>query len=246
MTLYGLDALLEQIQIEAKVLGLTLEQALSEKSRELSLRVFLRCIPNETIKTARIAEFIAESLGHPPHPEIVEKVTREQRGAALCDAEYLDLESKQLGRCALCGVPLTPSARPHVDHIIPVALGGKSDSENYQLLCLQCNQGKSKLIGWVMGAPFLEEGQSYRLRYCVLTRDQAQCTESSCGHTSRHTTLETLPMIPVQRGGRWIFDNLRTLCSEHADLRRKKWKSEALTGLRNRQFGAFSPHWSPT
>ncbi|TQF12751.1 HNH endonuclease [Myxococcus llanfairpwllgwyngyllgogerychwyrndrobwllllantysiliogogogochensis] len=241
-----IETLLNEIKTESAVLGISLEHALTEKARELSLRVFLRCLPNDTIKTSRIAEFIAESLGREPSSALIEKVSTEQRGSVLEEAEYLELESSQLGRCALCGVTLTPSARPRVDHIVPVALGGKSNLTNYQLLCHQCNQGKSKLIGWIMGAPFLDEGQSYKLRYCVLTRDSAKCTDDDCTNTSRHSLLEILPIIPVQRGGRWIFDNLRTLCTEHAEAYRKGWKTEALAHFQSRKFGGFNNRWRTT
>lgn len=55
--------------------------------------------------------------------------------------------------CALCGMPLDKSLKyPHpmstsIDHIIPVALGGKSTMDNLQATHLVCNKEKgTKLL----------------------------------------------------------------------------------------------------
>lgn len=42
----------------------------------------------------------------------------------------------QKGQCVYCRQPLIKS---HLDHIIPLALGGSGHDENYQLLCPPCN-----------------------------------------------------------------------------------------------------------
>ena len=48
-------------------------------------------------------------------------------------------------KCVLCGAaPEVDSAvRLHVDHIIPRSKGGSNDISNLQLLCAECNLGKS-------------------------------------------------------------------------------------------------------
>src|SRR5207253_1406009 len=96
------------------------------------------------------------------------------------------------GRCALCGCFLVPAVAPQVDHIIPVALRGRSEMSNYQLLCQRCNLGKRKLIGWIMGAPFLYDlgrPPSLRLRYCALARTRGSCEHQPCSATSRSAEL---------------------------------------------------------
>jgi 5-methylcytosine-specific restriction endonuclease McrA len=50
--------------------------------------------------------------------------------------------AKQNGLCACCGKPL--GDKYHVDHIMPLALGGRNIPENIQLLLGPCNQRKSK------------------------------------------------------------------------------------------------------
>lgn len=237
-----IDELLERIRIHCTELGLGLEDALAEKAAELEIRAFLRCIPHSDLKSAQLHFFLEELLGKAPTPELMERVLREGRGPSLDDDEYLRLEQTQRGRCALCGELLVPSVRPQVDHIVPVALGGKSNSSNYQLLCQQCNLGKSKLIGWVMGAPFFDEGYSCKLKYCVLTRYRGCCTAPDCLHSAKTTKIEVLTIVPVQRGGRIIFDNLRTLCFEHAAVQKRAWLGEATTRLRSIASGGS---WSP-
>ena len=55
------------------------------------------------------------------------------------------LFDSQLGRCAnaYCGISLKDGC--HVDHIMPVALGGDNDLRNLQFLCPDCNFRKNKL-----------------------------------------------------------------------------------------------------
>lgn len=47
------------------------------------------------------------------------------------------------GRCAHCGKPMYFSGNFTVDHIVPLAKGGKNEIENYVPLCFSCNKEKS-------------------------------------------------------------------------------------------------------
>lgn len=47
-------------------------------------------------------------------------------------------------RCVLCGTT-SNRARLEVDHIIPVAKGGRNEPENLQVLCATCNKGKGAM-----------------------------------------------------------------------------------------------------
>jgi hypothetical protein len=47
--------------------------------------------------------------------------------------------------CRLCGAR-PPTAKLHVDHIKPWSSGGETVVENLQILCEQCNIGKSDLV----------------------------------------------------------------------------------------------------
>lgn len=46
----------------------------------------------------------------------------------------------QKGKCVICFCAI--SGGYHVDHIMPIALGGNSDKQNLQLLCPPCNIAK--------------------------------------------------------------------------------------------------------
>lgn len=210
-----------------KALQLSIDEAIDEKASELTLRHFLLCLPNGRLKAEQIPAFLTEVLGEKPSLQFVERVSYAVRGPRISEDDYLAIEREQNGRCALCGSVLGGKAGAHVDHIMPVALHGKSEVENYQLLCAECNLGKSKMPGWILSAPYLREGITPRMKYCVLTRFHGRCCVSTCSATARLTELELVPRIPVQRGGRPIFDNLEALCREHADERRHVWLKDA-------------------
>lgn len=49
----------------------------------------------------------------------------------------------QRGKCACCGEPL--GADYHLDHIMPLALGGSNTDDNAQLLRARCNLQKNAM-----------------------------------------------------------------------------------------------------
>jgi 5-methylcytosine-specific restriction endonuclease McrA len=51
------------------------------------------------------------------------------------------LYKSQRGKCVCCGLPLGDDY--HIDHIIPLSLGGRNDDTNVQLLRKRCNLQKS-------------------------------------------------------------------------------------------------------
>jgi 5-methylcytosine-specific restriction endonuclease McrA len=52
--------------------------------------------------------------------------------------------SRDDSRCTRCGAtPQTHGVSLHVDHIVPVSMGGKTELANLQTLCAPCNLGKS-------------------------------------------------------------------------------------------------------
>lgn len=66
---------------------------------------------------------------------------RQKAGGSYKAADILDLQRLQRGRCAACVRPLGRGY--HVDHVQPLARGGRNDKKNLQLLCPSCNQTKS-------------------------------------------------------------------------------------------------------
>ena len=46
-------------------------------------------------------------------------------------------------RCQMCGISAKDGATLEIDHITPISKGGSNDPENLQVLCRDCNAGKS-------------------------------------------------------------------------------------------------------
>ena len=46
-------------------------------------------------------------------------------------------------RCQMCGVTAKDGATLEIDHVTPVSKGGSNDADNLQVLCRDCNIGKS-------------------------------------------------------------------------------------------------------
>lgn len=61
-------------------------------------------------------------------------------GGSYTDKEISDLMRKQKNRCPVCGVGI--SSKYHIDHVMPLALGGTNFINNIQLLCPPCNLSK--------------------------------------------------------------------------------------------------------
>jgi 5-methylcytosine-specific restriction endonuclease McrA len=80
------------------------------------------------------------------NPEYVNAKTREyrarKRGAQgkHTAADVKALMKTQKCMCAVCRIDITDAY--HVDHIMPLVLGGSNDRTNLQLLCPSCNTSK--------------------------------------------------------------------------------------------------------
>jgi 5-methylcytosine-specific restriction protein A len=70
-------------------------------------------------------------------------MTDPARRRSLSTRERLDLFLAARGQCQHCGWALTPGKRWEVDHVIPLALGGRDQVDNMQVLCAPCHGGKT-------------------------------------------------------------------------------------------------------
>ncbi len=59
------------------------------------------------------------------------------------DSLRYDILKRDHFRCVLCGRTANDGVKLQVDHIIPIAKGGKTEKENLRTLCENCNFGKS-------------------------------------------------------------------------------------------------------
>lgn len=78
------------------------------------------------------------------NPDKVREFTARRAGRKLGRLQYGTipaLRKLQRNKCAICKASI--ASQYHVDHIVPLALGGKHDRANIQLLCPPCNLAKS-------------------------------------------------------------------------------------------------------
>ena len=67
---------------------------------------------------------------------------RVERGKMTPSMRY-DVLKRDGFRCVLCGKNTNDGIKLHVDHILPIAKGGKTEFSNLRTLCNICNSGKS-------------------------------------------------------------------------------------------------------
>ncbi len=82
-----------------------------------------------------------------PHQVKADNAARNNRirgyGGRITRAEVLALHEKQSGECAACHKRI--GLNYHLDHIMPLALGGEHRIENAQILCPNCNMKKGAM-----------------------------------------------------------------------------------------------------
>ena len=61
----------------------------------------------------------------------------------MTDSLRYDIMRRDGFRCQLCGSTAQDGVKLHVDHVIPVSKGGKTELPNLRTLCERCNLGKS-------------------------------------------------------------------------------------------------------
>ena len=61
----------------------------------------------------------------------------------MSDSLRYDVLKRDNFRCTICGRTAADGIKLHVDHIMPIAKGGKTEMNNLRTLCNQCNSGKS-------------------------------------------------------------------------------------------------------
>lgn len=84
---------------------------------------------------------IYEEPSHPnAAPPAKEAIARER--AKMTSAIRYDAIRRDGYRCRACGFSVQDGAHLHVDHIVAVANGGKTEMKNLQTLCTVCNLGK--------------------------------------------------------------------------------------------------------
>lgn len=73
--------------------------------------------------------------------DVNRRARKKNNGGKLSIGVTPKLLTHQRGKCAVCKINLKKTGF-HLDHIIPLSLGGKNTDSNIQLTCPNCNQKK--------------------------------------------------------------------------------------------------------
>ena len=94
---------------------------------------------NQTYTTEDVEGFVNQSYALEK-----ERETKEYQRKILTPSLRYDILKRDNFKCVICGrTPKRDGITLHVDHIIPVSKGGKTEPENLRTLCSICNLGKS-------------------------------------------------------------------------------------------------------
>lgn len=70
----------------------------------------------------------------------------ESERAKMSDSLRYKVFQRDSFKCKICGATTADGVKLHVDHIIPVSKGGRTEFNNLQVLCERCNIGKSNKL----------------------------------------------------------------------------------------------------
>ena len=151
-----------------------------------------------------------------------DKNTKKDGWSKLHYTEKNRLLVNQNLRCKVCGSKFIINEdrknmnRPELDHIIPFALGGNNE-ENTRIICKQCNISKGTNLSFVnenivsMNYFINKHYNKNKIIYWCFERDESRCTEKGCLNTSKNTKLY---VKKIHQYGRFIYDNLKTVCEQ--------------------------------
>lgn len=71
-----------------------------------------------------------------------QKIFAKEQRSLMSDSLRYDVMKRDGFRCVLCGATVADGAKLHVDHIMSIAKGGKTEMSNLRTLCDRCNLGK--------------------------------------------------------------------------------------------------------
>lgn len=80
------------------------------------------------------------------HPEMHKAIVHKRRalkkksGGSFTAEEVRSMLKRQRGKCLVCKVDISKAY--HIDHVMPLVLGGSNGISNIQLLCPHCNLSK--------------------------------------------------------------------------------------------------------
>lgn len=113
----------------------------ANRERRKAYHAKWRAVP---VNRAKVRASSAKSKAANPEARRIQDHTRRARkrgaGGKLSKGLAARLFAMQRGKCACCGKPLGKNY--HLDHVMPLKLGGTNTDNNIQLLLSMCNQHK--------------------------------------------------------------------------------------------------------
>ena len=230
------------MELWQKLSGQPREAIIHELESHLATRIFFMLLGevSEVANYDALERRLAEALGS-PSDEIGDLAKELARTLActdhvtarknLSEIPYpfrAKLRAKCGNRCSICGWdfasgPVPPRVEahcvPHLDHRVPIRIGGDADA-NLWLLCGLCNSVKGSALivgehGRVWSNNFIYSHRLNHVALWTMLRDGA-CTESDC---AIGPSKSRLCVVRRTGRGRWVLDNARTVCSQHAEGR---------------------------
>lgn len=229
--------LLEELEFYSNSFNYPLSDILKDKILEFKLRQYIRIWPN---KDSKSEDAYTDLVNHFGISDLSENDTEiinfsSTRTKLSDDRKYTELFQKQNGRCNVCGISLNDVNR-QIDHIFPFCLGGMDTSDNYQILCSDCNLGKSDSLTWFTNNPFFsnihENKISKSLRYSFLIFKKSKCCFKECDYNKSNSKLHVELQVPWHKGGRPVFDNLKITCDHHYKEKQRKITTTLDQGIR--------------
>lgn len=113
----------------------------AEKLAERKQREAARSAERRRKETAKLIERKKKEAAMPEQRRFVAEQRR-----LMTDALRYEILSRDGFRCQICGATAQDGYKLHVDHIIPVSKGGRTEPDNLRTLCERCNMGKGDKI----------------------------------------------------------------------------------------------------
>lgn len=198
--------LINHIKIFCCITGIEDKKVIEELINIMNYRIKNFLIPTNS--------FFSEIIQH-PNNEIIKIIPERLRPnkkfhrKSLDDKEKCQVLKKAKYRCEICGKYFITNDFYHFDHKIPITKNGSNKVSNFQVLCFDCNLGKGNFENLIVSAPWRADISEKRLKVAVLQRDK-YCVV--CCSSAKQSQLDIRRIVPIERGGRWIYDNLETIC----------------------------------